>query len=175
MLFTTGVIFEATQETDISNINVPYSIALSNDRIGFIGTYTDNDIAVRDWVVEQDYSMILTDINGMLVMSEVLDPFTYLYTPGHDFENSPINATEQRWGYIPYPMSRLPSGNYTYLIYLTEWNTENQLLVFKPQWYDQQDTASGMRQSYPFEFVGLPDGFTEIYRQGGAVLLGKEL
>jgi len=48
MLFTTGVIFEATQETDISNINVPYSIALSNDRIGFIGTYTDKDIAVRD-------------------------------------------------------------------------------------------------------------------------------
>ena len=125
MLFTTGVIFEATQETDISAVNLPYSIALSNERIGFIGTYTDNDIAVRDYAIQQDYSMILADINGMLILSEVLDPFTYLYTPGHDFVTYPVNSTEQRWGFIPYPMSRLPTGNYTYLIYLTEWNTQN--------------------------------------------------
>ena len=133
-----------------------------------IGTYTENDIEVRDWAMQQEYSVLLTDINGMLLVSEVADPFTYLYTPKHDFENYPINATENRWGFIPYPMSRLPSGDY--LIFLTEWNTQNQLLVFKPTWYDQQDTASGMRQTYTFDFVDM-SGFTEIYRKGDSVLL----
>lgn len=171
MLFTTGVVFEAVQESDITKVNMPYSIALSNERVGMIGTYTANDLAVRDWSVEQDYSMILADINGMLVLSEVLDPFTYLYTPKHDFAGWPVSSNETRWGFIPKPFSRLPTGGYTYLIYLTERNTQNELLMFKPQWYDQQDTASGMRQAYSFEFVGLNSSFTEVYRQGDAVVL----
>ena len=178
MLFTTGVIFEATQETDISKVNMPYSIALSNERVGMMGTYTENDIAVRDWAIEQDYSMILADINGMLLLSEVLDPFTYLYTPQHDFVTYPVNSTEQRWGFIPYPMSRLPSGNYTYLIYLTEWNTQNGLLMFKPEWYDQKDTASGMRQPYLIEiiFEGVFEGeYSLAYQKGDAVVLKWEV
>jgi uncharacterized membrane protein len=174
LLFTTGVIFEAAQETDITKVNIPYSIALSNERVGMIGTYTENDLAVRDWAISQDYTIILTDINGMLILSEVLDPLTYIYTPTHDFVKNPINSTAQRWGYIPYPMSRLPSGNYTYLIYLTEWNTQNQLLMFKPQWYDQKDTASGMRQAYPLDFVDMSN-FREVYRKGDAVVLCSDI
>ena len=175
MLFTTGVIFEATQEKDISAINLPYSIALSNERVNMIGTYTENDLIVRDWALKQDYSILLSDINGMLVISEVENPFTYLYTPKHDFANKPIENDNNRWGFIPYPMSRLPSGNYTYLVYLTEWNTQNEMLIFKPTWYDQKDSASGMRQPYSFEFVGLPGDFTEVYRQGDAIILKVEV
>ena len=172
MLFTTGLIFEAVQETDITKVNMPYSIALSNERVGMIGTYTENDLKVRDWALDQDYSFLFIDINGMLAVSEVADPFSYIYTPHHDFVRYPIESYVDRWGFIPYPLSRLPSGNYTCLIYLTEWNTQNQMVMFKPTWYNLKDTASGMRQSYSFEFVGLPGDFVEIYRQGDAVLLG---
>ena len=174
MLFTTGVVFEATKEADISAINIPYSIALSNERVGIVGTYTENDIAVRDWALAQDYSILLTDINGMLILSEGADPFAYIYTPMHDFDNYPIESDENLWGYVPGNLSVLPAGGYTYLVYLTEWNTRTGLLMFKPSWYAPEDTASGMRQAYPFEFVGLPGGFVEIYRQGDAVLLRGE-
>jgi uncharacterized membrane protein len=179
LLFTTGVIFEATQETDLSKINVPYSIALSNNRVNMIGTYTENDLDARDWAIQQEYSILMADINGMLAISQVQSPFTYLYTPKHDFVEYPIENNENLWGYIPYPISRLPSGNYTYLIYLTEWNMQNGLLVFKPQWYDQKDSATGMRQFYPYEFVfvelvGHPK-LSLAYQKGDAVVLKYEL
>lgn len=171
MLFTTGVVFEAAKEVDISAITMPYSIALSNDRVSIVGTYTENDLAVRDWALDQECTVLLMDINGMLIMSEVADPFDYLYTPMHDFENYPIQPDADLWGYIPRDVSGLPSGGFTYLVYLTEWNVQNQLLMFKPSWYAPEDTTSGMRQSYDFGFVGLPGGFVEVYRQGDAVLL----
>ena len=174
MLFTTGVVFEASKETDISAVTMPYSIALSNDRVGMIGTYTDNDVLVRDWALEQEYTILLTDINGMLILSEVAEPSTYLYTPAHNFEAYPLEARAMMWGYIPRELGNLPDGGYTYLVYLTEWNTQNGLLMFKPMWYAPEDTTSGMRQGYSFEFVGLSGDFVEVYRQGDAVVLGWE-
>ena len=150
---------------------MPYSIALSNERVNMIGTYTENDLAVRDYALAQECTVLLTDINGMLILSEVADPFSYLYSPMHDFENYPIEPDADLWGYIPRDVSGLPSGGFIYLVYLTEWNTQNGMLMFKPSWYAPEDTASGMRQAYTFEFVGLPGGFVEIYRQGDAVVL----
>jgi hypothetical protein len=121
----------------------------------------------------------------MLLLSETCNPFTYAYIPGYILEETVLTDTsvtlytktyartiagETAWGYLPKDISMMPDGTY---IYLTEWNTENQALVFKPSWYDMKDSASGMRQIYPFDFVGLPIGCHEVYRQGNAVLLQK--
>lgn len=183
LAFTTGTVFEVTRETDTTKVNIPYSIALSNDRVRLVGEYTDNDINVRDYIVEKDLPLVLCDINSMLLMSEKYDPFTYLYVPGYElytmkFEGNKTTVStkfstttvENGWGYFPKDLKDMPVGTY---IFMTEYNMENKVVTFKPSWYAMKDTASGLRQNYSFDFVNLDDDFQVEYRQGNATLLKK--
>ena len=55
---------------------------------------------------------------------------------------------------------------------------QNELLMFKPEWYDQKDTASGMRQPYFIEiiFEGVFEGeYSLAYQKGDAVVLKWEV
>lgn len=165
MLFTTGVVFEVAKETDVSRVNMPYSIPLSNHRVDLVGAFSDNDIAVRDWIADSELPVV-ADINGLLLLAEKANPSSHRHTSHTNLLTALL--PDDWWGYIPRSVAELPEGTY---IFLTEHNMRTRTVLFKPDWYAQKDTASGMRQPYPFEFVGISDNMDVVYRQGDATVL----
>ena len=49
-IFTTGIMFELTKSTITDKMDIPYSIALSNDRVKIVGEYNLDDIKVIEWL-----------------------------------------------------------------------------------------------------------------------------
>lgn len=155
-LFTSGFIFEATQQTDISRVNMPYSISLSNHRVDMVGVFTSNDIAVRDWAVENIPGWIYADTHNYLLLAErvYMTDFWYL---------AEALKTDNFEG-----------GKY---IFLSERNNQTETVTFRPREYEElyaREPTSGMRISYPYEEVGLDKVISEgriIYRQGDAFIL----
>jgi len=74
-MFTSGLIFEATQQDDVSKVNIPYSLSLSATRVDVTGIYTKNDGIVRDWIVEHDKAPLSTDMWGGSFMAEKIGDF----------------------------------------------------------------------------------------------------
>jgi energy-converting hydrogenase Eha subunit A len=70
--FTSGLVFEAIQETKIDVVNIPYSLALSDKRMNINGLYTADDIAVAKWLsLDAQQSMSkYSDQNGIQLMLE---------------------------------------------------------------------------------------------------------
>jgi len=152
-LFTSGVIFEVSGQEDISGVNIPYSIALSNQRIDLTEIPTANDIAVRDWAVSQNLGHMLTDIHGRLLFIEKV----FL-----DWE------VEEPALQLKLESNTFNQGDY---IFLSERNNKTKTLTYKP---DKSGTTSGMRISPSFAELGLDkviENSIVIYRQGDAVIL----
>jgi hypothetical protein len=107
-IFASGLVFELTKSMIMGSFDTPYSIAFSNDRIGFVGIFTDDDVACAKWLAyETDpESSIWVDYLGMSLMID--------YT-GYD-----------RGSYEE------PSEEH-YLLF-TSWNTESKLRVYG--WYE---------------------------------------
>jgi len=103
--FTSGIIFELTKSETTEQLDVPYSIALSNERTRIVGVYGNNDdIDCARWLVEEsDLSLsIYTDYCGtslLLDLSEGNRP-TYHESIG------------------------------SYYLFLTSWSTEHNKMVF---------------------------------------------
>jgi len=52
--FTSGAIFELTKSEATEQLDIPYSIALSNERTRIVGVYgNDDDTACARWLVEE--------------------------------------------------------------------------------------------------------------------------
>jgi len=152
-LFTSGVIFEVSRQEDISGVNIPYSIALSNQRIDITEIPTANDIAVRDWAVSQNLGHMLTDIHGRLLFIEKV----FL-----DWE------VEEDALPLKLENNTFKSGDF---IFLSERNSRAKTLTYKPA---KSGTTSGMRISPSFAELGFDkviENSTVIYRQGDAVIL----
>ena len=71
-LFTSGFVFEVAKQEDISKINIPYSLYLSNDRIDLGTNIEVGDLEVRDYVKENGTVRVLADLYGTLFLSEIL-------------------------------------------------------------------------------------------------------
>ena len=70
-VFTSGAMFELTQQTNINQINMPYSISLSNHRVDMVGVFTENDLKVRDWAVENNLVInMYADTHSQLILWE---------------------------------------------------------------------------------------------------------
>jgi uncharacterized membrane protein len=82
-LFTLGIVFEASYQTDLTKVNMPYSLALSNARLNINGAFTKDDLTATKWLTEKCNSypntMIRSDYNGLdLVMESVGSNYTRL-------------------------------------------------------------------------------------------------
>ena len=65
--FTSGAMFElAKAET----MDIPYSVAFSNNRMDLGGTITKDDIVVRDYIKANDLTPIYADWYGLLLLKE---------------------------------------------------------------------------------------------------------
>lgn len=149
-LFTSGLIFEATQQTDISQVNMPYSISLSNNRVDMVGVFTENDMVVRDWLVDNNLvEKTYADTHGLLLLWE---------------------KNYYRAGSFAQALCRGDFGENKY-IFLTERNNRDEIVTFRPR---ELEPTSGMRISYSYEKIGLDKLIREgkiIYKQGDACVL----
>ena len=149
-LFTSGFIFEVTQQTDISRVNMPYAISLSNHRIDMVGVFTSNDIAVRDWAFDNDLGWIYADTHSYLLLGErvIMDPYWPL--------SKALNTGE------------FEGGRY---IFLSERNNRDRIVTLRP---NEVEPTSGMRVSYSYEEVGMDKLIAEgriVYERGDACIL----
>lgn len=101
--FTSGFIFEMTKCKDVETLVTPYSITLSNYRIGLIGVNNNDDIACAKWLVEET------------------DPTTIIHT---DYFGTSLIMDLSNTGRHTY----IEPEGYHYL-FLTSWSTENQEMV----------------------------------------------
>jgi uncharacterized membrane protein len=101
--FTSGLAFEVSKDTELSKVNIPYSLALSNYRMNINGMANSDDIAVAKWLAYSADKNIsrLSDYNGLQLLSEY-NPIGILYT-------------------VP---------DKPYYFFSTSWSTENNKLVY---------------------------------------------
>ncbi len=149
-LFTSGLVFEVTQQTDISQVNMPYAVSLSNHRIDMIGVFTSNDIAVRDWAFDNDLGWVYADTHSYLLLGErvIMDPYWPL--------SKALNTGE------------FEGGRY---IFLSERNNQDRIVTLRP---NEVEPTSGMRVSYTYKEVGMDKLISEgriVYQQGDACIL----
>lgn len=74
LLITSGLIFEATRQPTIERITAPYSVAFSGTRFDIGASTTSDDIAVRDYIYQNQLYPIYADINGTYLMIEKVGP-----------------------------------------------------------------------------------------------------
>ena len=155
-LFTSGFIFEATQQTDISKVNMPYAISLSDHRVDMAAVFTDNDLDVLNWANDNIDGWVYADTHNILFFSEVryLDPYWYL-----------VRALRT---------GRFEGGKH---IFLSEKNNRGNFVTWRPEEWEVgfcREPTSGLRVSMSYEEVGLDKVIAEgkiIYRQGDAFIL----
>jgi len=68
--FTSGLVFEVSQQDNIEKITVPYNVGLSDYRIDLGAIETPDDVAVRQFVVQEKLFPVLSDIYGSDFMGE---------------------------------------------------------------------------------------------------------
>lgn len=71
-IFVSGLIFEITGSTKMDSLDTPYSIAFSNERIGFVGIFNEDDIACAKWLAYDTDPEILVWVD-YLGMSLLID------------------------------------------------------------------------------------------------------
>jgi uncharacterized membrane protein len=163
-IFTSGAVFELSQSNSASSIDIPYSIALSHERVGVAAVFSENDMMVRDWAIENKIEPVFTDVNGMLFFTELMPQGSWHFI-GEDYSKIVSGGA-----LLPRPMDRLPAKGY---VFLREWNTRHSLMTFMPNWYELRDNTTGMRQSYTIGEIGLGEVLNSgrvVYRSGDAIL-----
>lgn len=69
-LFTSGFVFKVTGGSKVDMMDTPYSIALSNQQLGFVGIYNEDDIACAKWIADNTDVKIPVQVDyiGMSLM-----------------------------------------------------------------------------------------------------------
>lgn len=71
---SSGLLFEATQQPNIQELTAPYNVGLSNYRMDLGASCTSDDMAVRDYIFENELYPINSDIYGAYLMIERIGP-----------------------------------------------------------------------------------------------------
>lgn len=107
--FTSGLVFEVTQSNSIGKLDIPYSIALSAQRTGLVGIFTNNDVKCAIWLRDNSdhVSKIYADINGFVLLTGYMEPY-------HQLQEVFIGK------------GNIETDGY---LFLTEWNIQNDKMV----------------------------------------------
>lgn len=144
-LFTSGVVFEVSKCEEVGNINIPYSIALSHDRVEVNAVFEDSDLQARDYIIENGLKPIYADLYGVFLLDEDISWVQW----------------RKDYGLFPLDASKVPSGAY---IFLRDRNERKSALTFKPL---LDSSTSGMRVSYSYNKVGLDKlEYDTVYKVG---------
>jgi hypothetical protein len=104
-IFTSGLVYEAMGSNITDRLVIPYNFALSGERTGLVGVYTQDDIKCAEWIVENNALPIAADANGRILM----------------------------FGYTPWKLNVRDEedicNSETPFIFLTTWNTQHRKIV----------------------------------------------
>jgi hypothetical protein len=126
--------------------------------------FSENDMMVRDWAIENKSEPVFTDINGMLLFTEFMPQSSW-----HGIREDYSEITDGG-AFLRETTDILPAKGY---IFLREWNTQHSLMTFMPNWFELRDNTTGMRQSYTIGEIGLGEVLNKskvVYRSGDAIL-----
>jgi len=149
-LLTTGIVFEAAQY-DISLVRIPYSIALSNDRVDMGASFTQGDIAARQYIIDNELYPVYTDWYGAMFLTEQI--------PGEDVY----------WNWPQVPTGIVPDINSNDYVYLRARSMDDKLWT---EW-----RGIGTRVFVPYSEAGIDDVLStrpELYRSGDAIVIDKD-
>jgi len=149
-VFTSGLVFELSTVQGISNVDTPYSFALSGEDLGIVGVFTGDDIKCAQWLADGSEIPIVADINGLLLLdSTVKDMDRLIYREGKSKRDNHLNDID----------------NYgKCYVFITSWNTLHQLYIEGGQ------LGAGLRVSNPLPELDYP----VVYQSGQAVVYLKE-
>lgn len=68
-MFTSGLVFEVAK-AEVTGVDIPYSVALSDYRLDLGASLEHDDEVVRDWIVDNDKFPIYADWYGLLFLKE---------------------------------------------------------------------------------------------------------
>jgi hypothetical protein len=73
-LFTSGLVFEVTNTQMDGTFDTPFSLALSGERTGVVGIFSEGDMKAVEWLVNKSDKklMIATDCNGQSLLSSYI-------------------------------------------------------------------------------------------------------
>lgn len=155
-LLSSGFAFEASKSTITDRIDLPFSTALSYQRVDLGGVFTENDIAVRDYAWDNKLLPIYGDLYGELILEESYG----------------LDGWGQGLMYLPYAHNLFPVSKEDIIsksyIYMRERNMQTETVTF---WH-----GPGLRQSHTFGDYGLVNELASrpiIYQKGDAILYGK--
>jgi hypothetical protein len=144
--FTSGIMFEIAQY-DVSVVRIPYSIALSNDRIDLGASITSDDLAARQYLIDNNLLPVYADWYGAMFLTER------------------IPEEDVYWGWPQPPAqitSPVSSSDYVYL------RSRN---VDEGTWVDW--TGIGTRGMTPLAEQDFATGRTVLFQSGGATILDR--
>ena len=150
-LFTSGLVFEVTKSSRISQIDTPYSVGLSADRTGVIATYAKSDVRAIEWLESniQGDTMVVGDYNGWHLVS------AYRGVKRVRADQARFNPT----------FDNLPDK--PAYIFVTDWNNRHGKYIDSLRGVRG---GAGLRQSYPLPEFDYPvvfqEGNTIIYEKG---------
>jgi uncharacterized membrane protein len=71
-LFTSGIVFEATQQNNIRTVTIPYNVGISDYRIDLGATITNDDLTVQHYIKTHNLFPLLSDIHGSDLIGEAV-------------------------------------------------------------------------------------------------------
>lgn len=144
-IFTSGLVYELTGNTNISNLEIPYSFGFSADRIGLAAAMNDDDVACMKWLFEnwKDGDLVVADYNIVRIIGEYDYRIFFKYESGY---------------YLIPEFRNMPDRCY---IFISSWNTRHNGYVI--------GTSIGLRK-----IEKLPDLPYEVaFKSGDAMILRK--
>jgi uncharacterized membrane protein len=149
-LFVSGIVFEVVKVSDIHKFEIPYSHALSADRVGTVGVYTQGDLYCAYWLEKSsDGNLLITGDWYTLNLLEGYLPLNRLY-----FDTVTLTYQDNELGSF-------------YYLFLTDWNYMHNKYIAV---YDEQTGGTGLR-----DLISIPDfKGVEVYSSGNSKVFKVE-
>lgn len=153
-VFTSGLVFEATQSNVFERIDMPYSLSLSYERTGIVGVFNNDDLDCVKWLVNSSNQElpIVGDVNTKRLLHGFMEEYPRLY---YD--------TSCRFCYA-WTLWCTPDN---YYVFLSTWNVEHNKAVSYP---DEGHVGVRELRDIPNDVYDLPI----VYQSGKAIVLLKE-
>jgi hypothetical protein len=143
-LFTSGFIYEIMGSTITNQMVVPYSIALSGERTGLVGLFTEDDQRCAEWIV----------YHGDRVIPVVCDGNIGLFLRSYERSN-----TQQLTDFTGV------FDTATHYLFIGSWNTETGKIVVGA-------TSAGLRDMGKLPAVDSAL-YNEVFRSGDSIVYIK--
>lgn len=145
-IFTSGAVFEALKRPDISSINIPYSLALSHQRVDMAGICTEDDHKALEWINQnKGDARVFTDIHGAILMLEWV-------------------TIDNQIDHIPLDVGTIPDDAW---VFLRERNQDDRIITYH--------AGIGLRKSISYDDLGI-DGLLSdrpvLYHNSNAYVYG---